>query len=148
MIHLILTGTTGLVGASVLSHILSLPATSTPVIHKLLTVTRSTSIPWLSDKPSAGTPNINKHTKIEVIEHKEFSSYPPELLEKLNGADACIWSLSVSQNNVSTEQHTMIMKEYSTAAAKALASLTDGSEGPKFEFTYISGEGATLHVCP
>jgi hypothetical protein len=111
-------------------------------------VTRSTSIPWLSDKPPAGTPSTNKHTQIEVIEHKDFSKYPPDLLEKLRGADACIWSLGVSQNDVSAELYTKITKEYSTAAAKAFATLSDGSDGRQFKFIYVSGEGATLHPRP
>ncbi|KIX93327.1 uncharacterized protein Z520_10970 [Fonsecaea multimorphosa CBS 102226] len=154
MVHLILTGATGLVGSSVLSHILSLPATSTPTIHKLSIISRSTSIPWLSETPPPGTPAVNKHTKIEVIEHKDFTSYPPELLEKLKGADACIWALGISQSDVSKEQYVKITKDYALEAAKAFSSLREesaspsGSDGNKFKFIYISGEGATLHPRP
>ncbi|OAP62481.1 hypothetical protein AYL99_04686 [Fonsecaea erecta] len=155
MVHLILTGATGLVGSSVLSHILSLPATSTPTIHKLSIIGRSSNIPWLSATPPLGTPSVNKHTKIEVIEHKDFTSYPPELLEKLKGADACIWALGVSQNDVSKEQYVKITKDYTLEAAKAFSSLReswpaaaspdDKPETHKFKFIYVSGEGATLH---
>ncbi|KIW30621.1 uncharacterized protein PV07_06354 [Cladophialophora immunda] len=158
MVHLILTGATGLVGSSVLSHILSLPSTSTPTIHKLSIISRSSSIPWLSATPPPGTPTVNKHTKIEVIEHKDFTSYPPELLEKLKGADACIWALGVSQNDVSKEQYVKITKDYTLAAAKAFASLREPAspttsssaeskpaDANKFKFIYVSGEGATLH---
>jgi len=157
MVHLILTGATGLIGASVLSHILSLPPTSKPAIDKLSILTRSTSIPWLSAKPPPGTPNTNQHTKIEIIEHKDFTSYPPELLEKLQGADACIWSLGVSQNDVSKEEYVRITKDYAIEAAKAFSSLrepqgdlteSNAEVAKKFKFIYVSGEGATLHPRP
>ena len=156
MVHLILTGVTGLVGGSVLSHILSLPATSKPVIDKVSILSRSTSIPWLSANPPPGTPNTNKHTKFEVIEHKDFTTYPPELLEKLKGADACMWSLGVSQNDVSKEDYVRITKDYSVAAAKAFSSLPTSeansadsdAKAKKFKFIYVSGEGATLHPRP
>ncbi|KIW96582.1 uncharacterized protein Z519_01973 [Cladophialophora bantiana CBS 173.52] len=156
MVHLILTGATGLVGSSVLSHILSLPSTSTPVIHKLSIISRSSSIPWLSTTPPPGTPNVNRHTKIEVIEHKDFDSYPPELLEKLKGADACIWALGVSQNDVSKEQYVKITRDYTLAAAKAFSSLRESASASpeskphdkEFKFIYVSGEGATLHPRP
>ncbi|KAJ9602434.1 hypothetical protein H2200_012976 [Cladophialophora chaetospira] len=151
MVHLILTGVTGLVGGSVLSHILSLPPTSKPVIDKVSILTRSTSIPWLSATPPAGTPNANKHTQIEVIEHKDFNTYPPELLKKLEGADACIWSLGISQNAVTKDEYVKITKEYSVEAAKAFSSLrasnstSDDPDAKKFKFIYVSGEGANLH---
>ena len=153
MVHLILTGATGLVGSCVLSHILSMPATSTPAIQKVSILTRSTSIPWLSVRPPLGTPNANNHTKIEVIEHKDFNSYPPELLEKLRGADACIWALGVSQNDVSKEDYVKITKDYTIEAAKAFSSLRDptgnsSEDAKKFKFIYVSGEGATLHPRP
>lgn len=169
MVHLILTGATGLVGSSVLSHILSLPATSSPVIHRLSILTRNPSIPWLSTTPPlppAGTPSTNKHTQIEVIEHKDFSSYPPELLERLRGADACIWALGVSQNDVSRDEYVTITRDYALAAAKAFSSLRSAGDGDgasasdanakspedrdaatlpkKFKFIYVSGEGATF----
>ncbi len=153
MVHLILTGVTGLVGGSVLSHILSMPATSKPVIDKVSILSRSTSIPWLSTSPPPGTPNANKHTKIEVIEHKDFTTYSPELLEKLKGADACVWSLGVSQNDVSADEYVKITKDYSVAAAEAFSSLptpdtnstNSDAKAKKFKFIYVSGEGATLH---
>ena len=150
MVHLILTGATGLVGSCVLSHVLSLPPTSKPVIDKLSIITRSTSIPWLSATPPPGTPNINNHTKIEVIEHKDFNVYPPELLDRLKGADACIWSLGVSQNDVSKDEYVTITRDYAVEAAKAFSSLRESTSNTntddnKFKFIYVSGDGATLH---
>jgi hypothetical protein len=155
MVHLILTGATGLVGSSVLSHILSLPPTSKPAIDKLSILTRSTTIPWLSATPPPGTPTANTHTKIEVIEHRDFGAYPPELLARLKGADACIWALGVSQNDVSKDEYVTITRDYAVEAAKAFSTLRSAPESSnasadasKFKFIYVSGEGATLHPRP
>ncbi|KAL6250482.1 hypothetical protein RBB50_002784 [Rhinocladiella similis] len=159
MVHLILTGATGLVGSAVLSHILSLPASATPRITRLSILSRNPNISLLSDSPPTGTPSANKHTKIEVIEHGDFNTYPSELLDRLSGADACIWALGVSQNDVSKEKYLEITKEYTLNAARAFAGLdrgpSAGGEGEgedasgnakgrkKFKFIYVSGEGAT-----
>ncbi|KIW17445.1 hypothetical protein PV08_04639 [Exophiala spinifera] len=159
MVHLILTGATGLVGSAVLSHILSLPASATPRITRLSILSRNTDISLLSDSPPAGTPRTNKHTTIEVIEHKDFTRYPPELLRRLEGADACIWALGVSQNDVSKDKYVEITKDYTLNAAKAFAGLRTGggggnsddnnnesttsAGGKMFKFIYVSGEGAT-----
>jgi len=155
MVHLILTGGTGLVGSAVLSHVLSLLATSQPAITRLSILSRTPAHPLLSSTPPAGTPNVNKHTKIEIIEHKDFSTYPPELLEKLKGADACIWALGISQNAVSEAEYVHITKDYALAAAKAFAGLktqpaapntsgSGGSDAEKFKFVFVSGAGATF----
>ncbi|KIX00184.1 uncharacterized protein Z518_10322 [Rhinocladiella mackenziei CBS 650.93] len=171
MVHLILTGATGLVGSAVLSHILSLPASSTPTITRLSILSRNTKIPLLSLTPPPGTPSVNKHTRIEVIEHKDFASYPPELLDKLKGADACIWTLGVSQNDVSKDQFARITRDFALEAAKAFSSLRDhsaksdgdkkttstapspsdsgsSSDAKKFKFIYVSSEGATTAPKP
>ncbi|OCT46505.1 nucleoside-diphosphate-sugar epimerase [Cladophialophora carrionii] len=163
MVHLILTGATGLIGSSVLSHILSLPPTSKPAIDKLSILTRSTSIPWLAATPPPGTPTTNNHTEIEVIEHRDFATYPPELLARLKGADACIWALGVSQNDVSKDEYVTITRDYAVEAAKAFSTLraataaaaaaADAGEASEtasetFKFVYVSGEGATLHPRP
>ncbi|KEF53769.1 uncharacterized protein A1O9_10170 [Exophiala aquamarina CBS 119918] len=183
MVHLILTGGTGLVGSAVLSHILSLPGglvgtssmlstkSGTPqTISKVTILTRSPNIPLLSSTPPPGTPHANTATKIEVVTHKDFSQYDGEVLAKLRGADACIWALGVSQNDVDEAAYVAITKDYALAAAKAFSSLrgadtdsdTSSSAGSremkklaagasaaaqdysrKFKFIYISGEGAT-----
>lgn len=86
--HIILTGATGLVGSAALAHILSLPAGS---VSRLSILSRR-PVPMAANKPN-----------VTVIEHQDFSHYPPELLEKLKGASGCIWALGVSQNGVSKE---------------------------------------------
>ncbi|RVX73429.1 hypothetical protein B0A52_03071 [Exophiala mesophila] len=167
-IHLILTGGTGLVGLSVISHILSLPAGKTAAsqtITKLTILTRNTSIPLLEPTPPKGTPTANKVTQIEVVKHDDFNTYSEDLLSKLKGADACIWALGVSQSDVDKDTYIRVTKDYALAAAEAFGKLkatnsttpttttttttkskpeADGSGASKFKFIYVSGEGATL----
>ncbi|KAK5064253.1 hypothetical protein LTR84_000086 [Exophiala bonariae] len=169
MVHLILTGATGLVGSAVLSHILSLPGglvttagnatTTTQKISKLTILSRSTTIPLLSSTPPPGTPRANTATEIEVVAHHDFSVYDGDVLAKLRGADACIWALGISQNDVDAAGYVTITRDYTLAAAKAFSTLRAPAPAPgpgqgssesktssddkKFKFIYISGEGAT-----
>ena len=64
--HLILTGATGLVGAGVL--------------HQMLANNAVTKISILSRRPVA---QAEGHDKVKVYIHKDFDSYPRELLEQL-----------------------------------------------------------------
>jgi hypothetical protein len=123
--HLILTGATGVVGSGVLAHILSLPAGQ---------VTR---LSILSRKPIAMAEDANK-PHVKVIHHEDFSSYPPEVLQELKGADGVVWALGISQNEVNKEDYIKITKDYTLEAAKAFGGLSDN-----FKFVYVSGEGAT-----
>lgn len=124
--HLILTGATGIVGSSALVHILSLPAGQ---------VTR---LSILSRKPVAIAEAANK-PNVKFIRHEDFSSYPPELLEELRGADGVIWALGISQSDVNKEEYIKITKDYTLEAAKAFSGLSEN-----FKFIFVSGEGATL----
>ena len=85
-------------------------------------------------------PNLT-HDKLDVILHSDFSSYPPELLEKLRGHDGVIWDLGTSSNGISKEEYTKITQEYALAAAKAFSTL--GTPGRPFTFAHLSGAGAT-----
>lgn len=183
MVHLILTGATGLVGSAVLSHILSLPGglvtttstaaavggnstaqtqTQTQKISKLTILTRSTAIPLLNKPPPPGTPQANTETQIEVLAHQDFGVYGSgagdDVMAKLRGADACIWALGVSQNDVDAERYLQITRDYPLAAARAFSTLrgegesesesgsgdkNENDDSKKFKFIYISGEGAT-----
>jgi len=84
--HLILTGATGLVGAGVLHNMLNVPAV--------------TKISILSRRP---VPMAEGYPKANVIIHKDFTNYPPELLSQLEGAEGCVWALGVSVNDVNKE---------------------------------------------
>jgi len=69
--------------------------------------------------------------------HDDFTQYPQTLLDQLKGAEGCVWALGVSANDVSKEQYIKITYDYSLAAAKAFATLSD-----PFKFVFVSGEGA------
>lgn len=49
-------------------------------VTKLIILTRKALPKEIQDDP-----------KTEVIMHQDFSSYPDELMQKLDGAEACIW---------------------------------------------------------
>ncbi|KAI9732726.1 MAG: hypothetical protein M1818_007460 [Claussenomyces sp. TS43310] len=119
--HLIVTGATGLVGTAVLQHMLA-----TKSITKVSILSRRE------------VPLAQGQEKAEVIIHKDFDKYPSDVLDKLKGADGCVWALGISQSQVTKEQYERITFDYAMAAAKAFAGLKD-----PFKFVYVSGEGAT-----
>jgi uncharacterized protein YbjT (DUF2867 family) len=84
--HLILTGATGLVGSACL--------------QALLTTSAVTAVTILSRRP---VPMAEEQEKVKVIIHDDFGQYPEGLLEKLKGAEGCVWALGVSQNEVDSE---------------------------------------------
>ncbi|MCJ1280911.1 hypothetical protein MMC26_000228 [Xylographa opegraphella] len=119
--HLILTGATGLVGSACL--------------QQMLMEKRVTKISILSRRP---VPMASGHAKVQVIPHKDFSAYEPDVLAKLEGAEGCVWALGTSSNNVSRSEYTEITVDYPLVAAKAFKGLSS-----PFKFVYVSGEGAT-----
>lgn len=52
-----------------------------------------------------------------MIEHRDFLSYPPALLDRLEGADGCIWDLGVSTLN-QEKYYEVVTKDYAVAAAQ------------------------------
>ncbi|KAF2033904.1 hypothetical protein EK21DRAFT_97987 [Setomelanomma holmii] len=121
--HLILTGATGLVGASVL--------------HNMLAQESVKRISILSRRP---VKMAEGHEKAKVIIHKDFKEYDKALLEELKDANGCVWALGVSQNDVDKEKYVEITHDYPLAAAQAFSTLHPDSP---FTFVYVSGEGAT-----
>ncbi|RMZ73911.1 nucleoside-diphosphate-sugar epimerase [Pyrenophora seminiperda CCB06] len=121
--HLILTGATGLCGASVL--------------HNMLGQESISRISILSRRP---VKMAEGHEKVKVILHKDFLKYDQALLDELNDAHGCVWALGVSQNDVNKEKYFEITHDYPLAAARAFSTLHP--ESP-FTFVYVSGEGAT-----
>ena len=81
--HLILTGTTGTIGAPILQHCLA----SAQVTRLTILARKSFSLP--------------DSTKARVIVHEDYASYPSALLEQLSGVDGCIWAQGTSQTSVS-----------------------------------------------
>lgn len=35
--------------------------------------------------------DVEEHPKTETVVHDDFSQYPDELMERLKGAEACLW---------------------------------------------------------
>jgi uncharacterized protein YbjT (DUF2867 family) len=72
---LILTGSTGFIGHEVLSQALAHPS-----ITSIIALTRHPLPPPLTSNP-----------KLQNVIVEDFLSYSPSVLEKIAGADACIW---------------------------------------------------------
>ncbi|KAK3306413.1 uncharacterized protein B0T15DRAFT_395497 [Chaetomium strumarium] len=124
--HLILTGATGLVGTAVLDAMLK-----TKDISKISVLSRR--------------PVKFQDDRINVIIHQDFASYERDILDKLEGAQSCVWALGISQTQVSKEEYIDITKAYPLAAAKAFQSLPPQTETKQpFHFVYVSGDGATF----
>jgi uncharacterized protein YbjT (DUF2867 family) len=86
--HLILTGATGLVGSGVLDAMIN-----TKGISKISILTRS-PVRMAEDR---------RDPRINVIVHKDYKSYPQEVLSQLKGATGCVWALGISQTRVDAE---------------------------------------------
>ncbi|KAL5416103.1 hypothetical protein PMIN03_002349 [Paraphaeosphaeria minitans] len=84
MVHLILTGATGLVGSGVLQQMLAND-----------TVSRISILSRRPVKMAEGN-----EAKVKVIIHKDFKTYPLALLDELKDAQGCVWALGASQNDV------------------------------------------------
>ena len=126
--HLILTGATGLVGSGVLDAMIRTPGL--------------TKISILSRRPVAMADDA-KDPRIHVVLHKDFASYEPSVLEQLRGASGCVWALGISQSKVSRDEYARITRDYTLAAARALATLSPEDGSAPFRFVYVSGDGAT-----
>jgi hypothetical protein len=127
--HIILTGATGLVGSAALAALLPLLPPAGPITR--LTILTRRPVP-MAEKAA--------NPAIRTIIHKDYASYPPELLAELKGASGIIWALGISQREVSASDYVKITKDYTLAAADVFKDL-NGEKG--VNFVYVSGEGAT-----
>ncbi|KAF8215830.1 hypothetical protein K438DRAFT_1799510 [Mycena galopus ATCC 62051] len=116
--HIILTGATGTIGAPVLRQCLASPKS-----------------PF-----TLPTGEGFDAQKAQIIVPDSFAEYPSSLTDLLKGADGCVWAQGISQTQVSkSKEYVRITYDYPLAAAKAFSTL---SENNKFNFVYVSGEGA------
>lgn len=74
----ILTGVTGFIDSEVLTQ-----CQKDPTITSIIALTRRS----LSE-------SITNDPKVEVIVMEDFNTYSEEVVEKMKGADACIWYIS------------------------------------------------------
>jgi hypothetical protein len=127
MVHIILTGATGLVGSAVLA--------------QLLHSTAITRVSILSRRPIAATEG---HKKANVIIQTDYSSYPQSVIDQLQDADGCIWAQGKSSIGMTEKDYTELTYDWPLAAAKAFGGMKqkDSSSGGGFNFVYVSGEGA------
>ncbi|KAI1454148.1 hypothetical protein F4805DRAFT_440877 [Annulohypoxylon moriforme] len=125
----IITGSTGYVGSE--------------VIRQAIADERITHIFALTRKPLPE--DLAKNSKVTVIEHQDFSTYPPELLAKLAGAEACIWTLGGRAYQFpDVETARKVSVDYTLAAAKAFIEQLAPQlpEPQKFRFLFCSGKWA------
>ncbi len=113
--NLILTGATGFAGGEVLKQALADAA-----IERVTVLTRR----------STGS----THPKLQEIVVRDFLDYSAI---PLGAADACIWSLGVSQTQVDKEQYVVITHDYAVAAAAAMI-----AANPRLRFCFVSGRSA------
>jgi hypothetical protein len=129
MVHIILTGATGLVGSAVLAQLL----------HSS-TITR---VSILSRRPVAATEG---HKKANVIIQSDYSTYPQSLIDQLQDADGCIWAQGKSSMGMAEKDYTELTHDWPLAAAKAFDVMkgkdSSSSGVGRFSFIYVSGEGA------
>ncbi|CEQ40598.1 SPOSA6832_02220, partial [Sporobolomyces salmonicolor] len=147
--RLVLTGATGTAGSEVLRQALLNPA-----VTGVTVISRRPLPPHVDPSPS--------NPKLKVILHKDFTgvfssahfalqpdayvflfsapAYPPELLQQLEGHDACIWALGRTSNGMSEADYSVITYDYALAAAKAFSTLPKSND-KKLVFAYLSGAG-------
>ena len=131
----ILTGSTGSVGSAVLQRCIDHPSV--------------TEIVALTRRPLDIT-----NAKLKNIIHKDFSKYDKDVLEQLEGAQACIWYVYNVSIYVKSQANRRIDRalgspssgkevhvDYTMTAVNAfLTSLVPKlKEGTKFKFVYTSG---------
>ncbi|KAF5012360.1 hypothetical protein FDECE_1587 [Fusarium decemcellulare] len=126
LLHLILTGATGLVGSGVLQAMLA-----SKEVNKISILSRR-PVPAVA---ASNDPRVN------VIIHKDFQKYETQVLNQLQGANGVVWALGISALKVTKEDYIKITKDWPLAAAQAFSSLPP--EGDPFRFIYVSRGGAT-----
>ncbi|KAL8388901.1 hypothetical protein RB599_010187 [Gaeumannomyces hyphopodioides] len=120
----IVTGCTGLTGGELVKECIKNPA-----IEHIIALTR---------KPLSEA--VTSHEKVTVILHEDFSTYPPELLSQLQGADGCLWAIGgrVSQfPDVDTARKVGV--DYTLAAAKAFVDAKLAGDGKILRMVFCSG---------
>ncbi|KAI1740985.1 hypothetical protein F4680DRAFT_77433 [Xylaria scruposa] len=121
----IITGATGFIGSAVVRQ-----AIETDLVNHAFILTRS---PLPDD--------VSRHCKITVIKHNDFCDYPPALLERLAGCEACIWCLGRPGNQFPDKRTAKIVSvDYPIAAATAFAVYLTPTlrHGNKFRFVFVS----------
>lgn len=129
----IITGATGTAGAEALRQ-----AVLHPLIEKVTILTRRPLPGYLT----TALPPPNPNPKLKVVIHKDYLSYPSDLLSgALRDHDAVLWDLGESSIGMSESDYTIITHDYAIAAAKAFSRIPRTSSNP-FRFCFLSGQGS------
>ncbi|KAI0455098.1 hypothetical protein F5B21DRAFT_503651 [Xylaria acuta] len=126
---IIITGATGLVGGAVVKE-----AIANDLIRHAFILTRR----MLPDA-------ISNHPKITVILHKDFFTYPLELMERLAGCEACLWCIGAGVYKFPDKGTAkMVCVDLPLAAATAfMINLAPRlGDGDRFRFLFVSGKYA------
>jgi hypothetical protein len=112
----ILTGVTGFIGSEVLSQ-----CRRDPTITSIIALSRC-PLPQ----------SFQKDPKVEVIVMEDFTVYPSSVIERLEGADVCIWAMGT------TEARQDIEIDYPLAFCNAIAPVV-ARQGKTFRYIHTSG---------
>lgn len=91
-------------------------------------------------------------SKLKVIIHSDFTSYPPEVLSQLEGHNACIWCIGLTPSGSSRPDYKSTTLDCTLSAARAFSTLPHLGNSPdpstdksssKFVFCYLSGSWVT-----
>jgi uncharacterized protein YbjT (DUF2867 family) len=116
LIHAVLFGATGMVGAGVL-----LECLDDPRVQSILAIGRS--------------PTGRKHLKLSEILRSDFFNYD-DLRSEFASCDACFFCLGVTSVGLDEPAYTHLTYDLTTAAARAMAAVN-----PNMTFCYVSGVG-------
>ncbi|KAK4249495.1 hypothetical protein C7999DRAFT_39473 [Corynascus novoguineensis] len=97
---------------------------------------------------------VAKSPKVTVILHDDFSTYPQELLDKVKGAEGCLWAIGGRATQFpDIDTYRKVQVDYTITAANAFRETLVPllPEGSHFRFVFCSGKLAewdqtkTLH---
>jgi uncharacterized protein YbjT (DUF2867 family) len=116
LIHAVLFGATGMVGAGVL-----LECLDDPRVQSVLAIGRS--------------PSGRKHPKLREVLREDFFNYD-DMRSEFASCNACFFCLGVTSVGLDEAAYTHLTYDLTTAAARAMAAVN-----PNMTFCYVSGVG-------
>ncbi|CAH0025303.1 unnamed protein product [Clonostachys rhizophaga] len=126
----IVTGATGTAGRGIIKACLADP--------------RITKVVILARRAVAG--EVESHPKTEVIMHHDFSHYPDELMERLVGAEACLWAVGGQSDEPTDDIYKSLKADIDLTLTGAKVMCTRLAPrtpaGRKFRFVLCSGGGS------